>query len=62
MQSYMVDHPELKNMITDYVKNILHMKPSTVIDYTINYFLQFIPEYWPRNEYFEEVEEEIFQI
>lgn len=57
-RSYLKGHPELKNLIADYVTKILHMKPRTVIDFSTRYFTQCMPgiaeiarsEYWDDTE------------
>lgn len=55
-KSYLKDHPELKHLISDYVKKILHMKPKQVLDFSLNYFTQCLPDIdiMPRNEYWED--------
>lgn len=58
IKSYLADHREVKNIVADYVQHILQMKPKEILDYTVNYFLQYIPEYMPRNEYLEGVRDE----
>lgn len=61
-KSYMKDHPELKNLIADYVTKILHMKPKAVLDFSRRYFTQCIPEALdiPRNDYWEETEPPLY--
>lgn len=57
-KSYVKDHPELKNLISDYVKKILHMKPTNVMEFSLRYFTQCFPdvsglarsEYWNESE------------
>ncbi|KAF5291752.1 hypothetical protein FQA39_LY14240 [Lamprigera yunnana] len=41
IRSYLVDHPELKDMMADYVQKTLFMKPEDVFDFTIQYFTRF---------------------
>lgn len=58
IKSYLADHPEIQSMLADYVQMILLMKPEDVLEYTLDYFMQYIPEAFPRNEYFEQAPEE----
>lgn len=60
--SYLKDHPELKNLFADYVKKILHLKPKSVLDFSVRYFTQCFPDAIdiPRNEYWDETEEPLF--
>ncbi|XP_025830962.1 ciliogenesis-associated TTC17-interacting protein-like [Agrilus planipennis] len=55
---YLKDHQELKNILSDYLSRILIMKPTEVIDFTVDYFKQYAPVVIPREEYFGESEEE----
>lgn len=61
-KSYLKDHPELKNLIADYVTKILHMKPKSVLDFSLRYFTQCAPETLdiPRNEYWDETESPLY--
>ncbi|RLU23669.1 hypothetical protein DMN91_003875 [Ooceraea biroi] len=45
---YLVDHPEIKQLITDYVQSLLVVKPVDVIGFTIQYFKAFTrePKVW----------------
>ncbi|KAI4454814.1 riia domain-containing protein 1 [Holotrichia oblita] len=52
IKSYMIDHPEFRNMITDYIHTILLLKPEDIIDFTISHFLSFAPQFLPQNDYF----------
>ncbi|XP_033218074.1 ciliogenesis-associated TTC17-interacting protein-like isoform X2 [Belonocnema kinseyi] len=44
---YLTDHPELKNMIADYVQALLFVKPGKVLPFTIQHFLAFANETEP---------------
>ncbi|KAF5292643.1 hypothetical protein FQR65_LT11195 [Abscondita terminalis] len=44
IKSYLVDHPEIKNMMADYVQKTLFMKPEDVIGFTIKHFKQYCPD------------------
>ncbi|GJQ85394.1 hypothetical protein Trydic_g10168 [Trypoxylus dichotomus] len=52
IKSYMIDHPEFRNMITDYIHTILLLKPEDIIEFTTSHFLSFAPQYLPQNDYF----------
>ncbi|KAK4877793.1 hypothetical protein RN001_010299 [Aquatica leii] len=43
IKSYLADHPELKDMMADYVQKTLFMKPEDVLDFTIKHFNRFCP-------------------
>lgn len=46
--SYLSDHPEIHNLIADYVQQILQIKPINVIDFTVNYFSTYAPKYFEK--------------
>ncbi|XP_044260660.1 ciliogenesis-associated TTC17-interacting protein-like [Tribolium madens] len=52
--NYLDDQPEVREMISDYVQTILHLKPEDVFEFTAKYFLAFTPALLPQSEYFEE--------
>lgn len=61
LKSYLLDHPEVHDLISDYVQMILMLKPADILEYTIKYFKNYAPFLFPRNEYIEtqyEYEEE----
>ncbi|XP_011701359.1 PREDICTED: ciliogenesis-associated TTC17-interacting protein-like [Wasmannia auropunctata] len=41
---YLADHPEIKQLIADYVQTLLVVKPINVIDFTIQHFKTFARE------------------
>ncbi|XP_020281981.1 ciliogenesis-associated TTC17-interacting protein-like [Pseudomyrmex gracilis] len=45
---YLTDHPEIKQLIADYVMTLLVVKPDDVIEFTIQYFKGFVSE--PRSK------------
>lgn len=44
----MADHPEIHNIISQYVQQILQIKPEDVVGFTMNYFSSFAPDYFDR--------------
>lgn len=58
LQSYLLDHPEFKNMMGDYVQSTLLMKPEEIVDYTIKHFTSYCPKEPVRPRYPSEVVEE----
>jgi hypothetical protein len=53
IENYMEDHPEIKDMLADYVQTVLQLKPEDVFEFTAKYFLAFTPALLPQSEYFE---------
>lgn len=53
MKTYMVDHPEVKEIISDYVQNVLLLKPENIMCFTRDYFLNLYPCQIPRMSYCE---------
>lgn len=51
MGSYVLDHPEIKRMVSEYIEQLVLSKPADIIDYTIDHFLKFDPEYLPRYDF-----------
>ncbi|XP_076763629.1 ciliogenesis-associated TTC17-interacting protein [Xylocopa sonorina] len=41
---YLTDHPEIKQLIADYVQMLLVVKPENVIDFTIQHFKAFVKD------------------
>ncbi|KAK1129416.1 hypothetical protein K0M31_019145 [Melipona bicolor] len=41
LTEYLADHPEIKQLIADYVQTLLVVKPENVIDFTIQHFKAF---------------------
>lgn len=48
VKSYLAQHPEIHNLISEYVQQILQVKPNDVVQFTINYFSSFAPTYFER--------------
>lgn len=53
VKSYLHDHPEISELISDYVQQLLLMKPTTILEFTINYFKAFAPRYFPDPNYYD---------
>lgn len=53
IENYLDDHPEIRDIISDYVQTILQLKPEDVYEFTAKYFLAFTPALLPQSEYFE---------
>lgn len=49
----MEDHPEIKDILSDYIHTIIQLKPEDIYTFTAKYFLAFTPELLPLSEYFE---------
>lgn len=49
----MKDHPEIIDLMSDYVQTLLQLKPEDVYEFTAKYFLNFSPDLLPLTEYFE---------
>lgn len=47
----MVDHPEVKEMISDFVQNVLLLKPENIMAFTKDYFHNLYPCQTPRVSY-----------
>lgn len=65
VKSYLLDHPELNNVLADYIQHILTLKPADILEFTINHFKNFAPHFFPKNDYYETnyvEEEEMFTI
>ncbi|KAJ8939320.1 hypothetical protein NQ314_011178 [Rhamnusium bicolor] len=58
MKTYMADHPEVREMIADYVQNILMLKPVNIMSFTMDYFQSLYPCKMARLTYIEDVENE----
>ncbi|XP_050502658.1 ciliogenesis-associated TTC17-interacting protein-like [Diabrotica virgifera virgifera] len=43
MKSYMHEHPEVKNIIADYLNNILLLKPHNILPFTMDFFQSLCP-------------------
>ncbi|KAJ8982230.1 hypothetical protein NQ317_013532 [Molorchus minor] len=56
MKAYISDRPEIKEMIADYVQNILMLKPSNILSFTMDYFQSLYPYKLARSPYLEEKE------
>ncbi|KAJ8956315.1 hypothetical protein NQ318_015053 [Aromia moschata] len=54
MKNYMADHPEIKEMMSDYVQNVLLLKPENVLSFTMDYFQSLYPFKLARLPYFEQ--------
>lgn len=52
MKTYLYDHPEVNELFSDYVNNILLLKPEHVLPFTMDYFQSFCPLKLPRQGYF----------
>ncbi|KAJ8916532.1 hypothetical protein NQ315_000174 [Exocentrus adspersus] len=51
MNTYLTDHPEIKEMISDYVQNVLLIKPENILNFTKHYFQNLYPCNTPRIPY-----------
>lgn len=43
MKTYMHDHPEVKNILADYLNNIILMKPQNILTFTMDFFQSLCP-------------------
>lgn len=43
MKTYMDDHPEIKEVIADFVQNVLLLKPDNIMAFTKDYFQNLYP-------------------
>ncbi|CAG9857564.1 unnamed protein product [Phyllotreta striolata] len=43
MKTFIADHPEVKNILADYLNNILLLKPDNILTFTINFFESLCP-------------------
>lgn len=43
MKHFLSSHPELKDLLADYINNILLMKPENVLPFTMDYFQSLCP-------------------
>ncbi|XP_018576523.1 ciliogenesis-associated TTC17-interacting protein [Anoplophora glabripennis] len=53
MKTYMADHPEIKELIADFVQNVLLLKPENILLFTKDYFQNLYPCQTPRIPYCE---------
>lgn len=53
MKNYLFDHPEVKELFSDYINNILLLKPENILPFTMDYFQSLCPIKLPRQSYFE---------
>lgn len=60
MKRYLYDHPEVKEIFSDFVNNILLLKPSNILSFTMNYFQTLCPIKLPRQSYFESMSDEMY--
>ncbi|XP_072382624.1 ciliogenesis-associated TTC17-interacting protein isoform X2 [Diabrotica undecimpunctata] len=51
MKSYMHEHPEVKNIIADYLNNILLLKPHNILPFTMDFFQSLCPVKIARMKY-----------
>lgn len=59
MTNYLFDHSEIKELFSDYIKNILLLKPENVLPFTMDYFQSLCPIKLPRQCYFDSNDEEM---
>ncbi|XP_030754786.1 ciliogenesis-associated TTC17-interacting protein-like [Sitophilus oryzae] len=52
MKTYLKDHPEINDMIGDYMQSILLLKPENIMPFTLDYFTNFQPFKIPEKQYF----------
>nr|XP_023028854.1 ciliogenesis-associated TTC17-interacting protein-like [Leptinotarsa decemlineata] len=54
MSTYMSDHPEVKDILADYLNNILLLKPENILTFTQDFFESLCPMKLARMGYFEQ--------
>lgn len=56
MKTFMSDHPQVKDILADYLNNILLMKPENVIPFTMDYFQSLFPTDMAKMGFFDTVD------
>ncbi|CAG9772739.1 unnamed protein product [Ceutorhynchus assimilis] len=54
MQTFIRDHPEIQDMLADYLQSALLLKPENIMQFTKDYFLNLEPYKLPESPYFDE--------
>ncbi|KAH1018382.1 ciliogenesis-associated TTC17-interacting protein isoform X1 [Dendroctonus ponderosae] len=57
MKTYLKDHPEIQDMLSDYLNSVLLLKPENVMPFTVDYFMNFEPYSLPELPYFDDFDE-----
>lgn len=60
MKRYLYDHPEVKEIFSDFVNNILLLKPNDILPFTMSYFQTLCPIKIPIQSYFESIADDIY--
>ncbi|XP_076256135.1 ciliogenesis-associated TTC17-interacting protein [Rhynchophorus ferrugineus] len=55
MKTYLKDHPEIEEMVGDYLQSLLLLKPENILPFTMDYFTNFQPFQLPQMPYFNNV-------
>lgn len=58
MKTYLKDHPEIQDMLADYLNSVLLLKPENIMPFTQDYFMNFEPYKLPQMPYFNEFDED----
>lgn len=54
MRAYLRDHPDIHDMMADYLQSVLLLKPDQIMPFTSDYFMNFEPYRLPDMPYFDD--------